>query len=123
MKLKLLRHKFVQYVPSEIQSGVLYVSIEYGTAVHQCCCGCGQRVVTPLTPTDWSLIFDGESVSLEPSIGNWNFPCRSHYFIRKNRVVWAPSMTDREIEFGRRRDAVNKRRFFEGRRKDDFDEK
>jgi hypothetical protein len=115
MKLGQVKHQFVQYIPSALESGVVYVSIEYGTAVHSCCCGCGSRVVTPITPTDWVLIFNGETISLDPSIGNWNFPCRSHYFIRNNRVVWAADMTQREIESGRQRDVINKRIFF-GRR-------
>jgi hypothetical protein len=34
------------------------------------------------------LFFDGETVSLSPSIGNFEFSCQSHYFIRKNLVVW-----------------------------------
>ena len=32
---------------------------------------------------------DNGTVSLRPSIGNWQLPCRSHYFIVRNRVVWA----------------------------------
>src|SRR5437899_984797 len=84
-----LRHKFVEFVPDTLEAGVLYVSVAHGTAVHRCCCGCGREVVTPLTPTDWKVIFDGDTVSLYPSIGNWNFPCRSHYWITHNRVEWA----------------------------------
>src|ERR1039458_6166357 len=84
-----LSHKFVEFVPNVLEKGVLYVSITYGTASHLCCCGCGREVVTPITPTGWKLIFDGETVSLHPSIGNWNFPCRSHYWISNNRVEWA----------------------------------
>ncbi|WP_155950839.1 DUF6527 family protein [Pseudoalteromonas lipolytica] len=83
-----MQHKFVDYVPENIQSTTLYISLEYGTAVHKCCCGCGEEVVTPLSPSDWKLIFDGNSISLKPSIGNWSFKCRSHYFITKSRVVW-----------------------------------
>jgi Family of unknown function (DUF6527) len=33
-----------------------------------CCCGCGEKVVTPLRPTDWKLIFDGKTISLDPSL-------------------------------------------------------
>ena len=47
----------------------------------------GQRV-TPLDPDEWQLSFDGETVSLYPSIGNYRFPCHSHYFITKNKVRW-----------------------------------
>jgi hypothetical protein len=52
----------------------------------KCACGCGKEVVTPLSATDWKLIFDGKTVSLDPSIGNWGFPCRSHYWVRNNRM-------------------------------------
>lgn len=89
----LLEYKFVEFIPEnkDIQDGYVYISLEYATIVHKCCCGCKKEVVTPLSPSDWKLIFDGESISLYPSIGNWNFKCRSHYLIRNNRVIWLPS--------------------------------
>jgi hypothetical protein len=89
MKTSILEHEFVVEFPAAPEPGVLYVSLEYGTALHMCCCGCGNRVVTPFSPRDWKLIFDGESVSLDPSIGNWSFPCRSHYWISGGRIQWA----------------------------------
>lgn len=101
-------HKFVHYVPERLDDGVVYVSIEYATAVHRCLCGCGEEIVTPLTPTDWELSFDGETVSLDPSIGNWNLPCRSHYWIKKNRVRWAEKWSQYEIDRGRRLDRMAK---------------
>jgi hypothetical protein len=70
--------------------------MSYATALHLCCCGCGNEVVTPLSPLAWTLIYDGETVTLHPSIGNKSFRCRSHYFVRENRVVWMPPMTERE---------------------------
>ena len=71
--------EFVMSIPDSLAERTLYVSMEYATVTHKCCCGCGLEVVTPLSPTDWKLTFDGVSVSLDPSIGNWSFPCRSHY--------------------------------------------
>ncbi|WP_318271273.1 hypothetical protein [Sphingobacterium cellulitidis] len=47
----LLQHKFVEFMPEKVEEGVLYVSIEYCTAIHKCVCGCGHEVVTPLSPT------------------------------------------------------------------------
>jgi hypothetical protein len=41
-------------------------------------------------------MYDGK-VSLHPSIGNWSFPCRSHYWIRGNEVVWAEQWSDTRI--------------------------
>jgi len=83
-----MKHKFVKNIPDDIEDGIIYISMVYGTAVHKCCCGCGNEVVTPFSPTAWKLIFDGESVSLYPSVGNWNFDCRSHYWIKENRAIW-----------------------------------
>lgn len=97
-------HQFVEFVPTELEPVVLYISVEYATAVHACACGCGGRVVTPLSPVDWRLTFDGETVSLRPSIGNWSFECQSHYLITENAVEWAPRLSRQQIEGGRRRD-------------------
>lgn len=84
-----LTHRFVEFMPERLEAGVLYISITYGTASHLCCCGCGREVVTPIARSGWRLIYDGETVSLHPSIGNWAFPCKSHYWISDGRVEWA----------------------------------
>lgn len=98
-------HEFVKFIPDDLKERTLYISIKYSTAVHKCFCGCGREVVTPISPTAWRLIFDGKTVSLHPSIGSWNLPCQSHYFITRNKVVWAPAWTDRQIVRGREREA------------------
>jgi len=79
---------------------------------HKCCCGCGQEVVTPLSPTYWKLTFDGRSISLDPSIGNWSFPCKSHYWIRSGKVRWAGMWTHEQIEAGREADRTAKEKYF-----------
>jgi hypothetical protein len=99
-----IEHEFVEFIPDNLLENRLYISIPYASAAHSCFCGCGTRVVTPISPTGWELLFDGDTVSLRPSIGNWSFPCRSHYWIVRNRVIWARPMTAEEIEKGRRRD-------------------
>lgn len=78
--------------------------MQYATAAHKCCCGCGNDGYTPLSPTDWKLTFDGRAITLSPSIGNWRFPCRSHYWIRKNTITWAARWSDEEIDAGRAED-------------------
>jgi hypothetical protein len=105
----------VDFIPEQLQEGVLYISLRYATAAHKCCCGCGQEVITPLTPTDWSISFDGKVASLTPSIGNWSFPCRSHYWISKNKVVWAGQMSQRQIKGVRARDRAVKQRYFDSK--------
>lgn len=112
MRRMRLTHEFVEYVPEDPAEGTIYVSLPFATAIHKCCCGCGNEVVTPLSPTDWTLIFDGESVSLYPSIGNWSFPCRSHYWIRCSEAVWAPRWSRRKIRAAQARDRLVKERYF-----------
>lgn len=107
-----LEPRFVKGVPRDLEPGVLYVSMEYGTVVHSCCCGCGHEVVTPLTPTDWRLTFDGETISLWPSVGNWNLPCRSHYVIKCNRVIEAGPWDRAKIEAEQKRDKAAKAMFY-----------
>jgi len=117
----ILKHEFVEFVPEDLEQGTIYVSIRFATASHLCLCGCGNKVVTPIRPTDWKLIFDGKTVSLDPSIGNWSFPCQSHYWIRNNRVKWAPKWSREEIERGRRYGHRAKDSYFalDGATKDD----
>jgi hypothetical protein len=110
--MKTIQHKFVEFIPDIIEDGVLYISIEYCTVVHKCVCGCGNEVVTPLSPTDWEIRFDGKSISLDPSIGNWSFECKSHYFISRNKIRFARRWSDWKIEEGRFEDAQRKKEYF-----------
>lgn len=109
-----ISHEFVEFIPEQLAENTIYVSIKYATAAHKCPCGCGKEVVTPLSPTDWTLIFDGQTVSLDPSIGNWNFPCRSHYWIIENRATWSRSWSQHEIDAGRADDRAAKEIYFSG---------
>ncbi|MFT3793766.1 DUF6527 family protein [Flavobacterium sp.] len=107
----------MEFIPSELEEGVLYITVAYKTAVHLCICGCGNRVVTPITPTDWQFTFNGRTITLYPSIGNWNFECRSHYWIQENDIVMAPKWSQEQIERGRRNDAEEKEWFFGKKKK------
>jgi hypothetical protein len=106
-----VRHAFVDLMPSERETGVVYISMKYSTAVHDCLCGCGMKVVTPIRPDKWTLTYDGAAISLSPSIGNWSFPCKSHYWIRAGSVTDAGPMPQSSIEFGRARDAALTERY------------
>lgn len=107
-----MTHAFVEYIPRHPAEGVLYVSIPYCTVVHKCPCGCGNKVVAPITPADWQLVFDGETVSLTPSIGNWSSACRSHYWITSDKIHWAGAWTDEQIARGRARDDRGRAKHF-----------
>jgi len=87
-----LKPVFVDHVPRELEQGVLYVSEKYETAIHLCACGkCGWKTVTPFHDgsTGWNYTRTADDkITLSPSIGNQQFPCKSHYFIQANKVVW-----------------------------------
>ncbi len=107
-----LTHKFVKTIPEVLENNVLYVSVEYATAIHKCCCGCGSEIVTPLSPTDWSMTFDGKTITLSPSIGNWSLPCQSHYWITNSKIAWAPKLNKETIKCIRNKEAQEKRTYY-----------
>ena len=105
-RIDYLEPVFAEFIPaqSDLESGKLYVSMTYATTVHLCASGCGHKVVLPLSPAQYRLQFDGTSISLSPSIGNWDYTCQAHYWIRDNEIVWAPKWSKERIELGRVRD-------------------
>ena len=109
---KKLKHRFVARIPRTLEQGVLYISMEYTTAAHSCACGCGEEVMTPFSPTDWKMTFDGETVSLWPSVGNWQLPCRSHYVIDNGQIIRAGTWTQRQIAAEQARDKAAKARYY-----------
>jgi Family of unknown function (DUF6527) len=107
-----IAHEFVELVPRDLKERTLYVSIEFATATHKCFCGCGSEVVTPISPVGWQVTFDGETVSLSPSVGSWSLECQSHYWIRRDRVEWAEAMSPEEIAEVRERDDADRLRHY-----------
>lgn len=103
-----LRHEFVPFIPEKLEDHVIYVCLPFATVAHKCPCGCGHEVNLPLSPRDWRLIFDGETVSLYPSVGNWSLPCESHYWIENDQVVWAKRWSRQKIERNRKLDRESK---------------
>lgn len=110
-----IRPQFVDFIPQTLVPGVLYITERYRTASHLCACGCGSKVVTPFSPADWRMVRQGDRVSLYPSIGNWNYACRSHYWIKNNAIVWSGSMTSARIARVQERDRLDKARHVEQR--------
>lgn len=79
----------VYYIPEKLDEGTLYYSKEFGTARHLCPCGCKHEVITPIGTGWWSIeIIDGKA-TLSPSIGNFQTPCKTHYWIKNGEIVWA----------------------------------
>jgi hypothetical protein len=112
MRLESIEPVFVEFVPEKLDPGKLYISLEYNTASHLCACGCGFEVVTILGPADSALTESKRGVSISTSIGNSNFPCKSHYWIKDNQILWAPKMTPRLTALSRAKDRAAKTRLY-----------
>lgn len=113
MKLSAIRLQHVQYMPKQLEPGILYVALEYGAAAHLCACGCGTKIRTPLDLTEWALTEGPEGPSLSPSVGNWQQPCQSHYVIKNGKILWAGQWSQKQIEVGRRREEERRKAYYE----------
>lgn len=103
---------FVERFPPRLEEGVLYISEPFSQAAHLCCCGCGTKIITSLKPAKWTLTRSGDRVSLWPSIGNSNAPCKSHYVISDNEVDWCKAMTPALTKRARVRDQADALRVY-----------
>lgn len=103
----------VHYMPKVLEPGILYVSEAFGTAAHLCACGCGEKIRTPLGPTEWSVSETEGGPSLFPSVGNWQKACRSHYWIERGEIIWARTWSRDEIETGRRLEEARRERYYD----------
>ena len=108
MKIYEMKREFVHRVPAELEEGILYICLDCDVVVHKCACGCGEKVVLPLSPEHWKLTYDGE-VTLSPSIGNYQYECKSHYFVRNGNVVWVESFKE---EFKSKKKRKKKKKSF-----------
>ena len=96
----ILRPVFADSLPpfDEIEVGQIWISHTHRTVNLRCPCGCGELTVLSLHPSRWHVRFDGKTVSLtgERSGSVWaHSGCGSHYFIRKNEVIWANAIDPR----------------------------
>lgn len=104
--------KHVRTMPQELQPGILYVSKEFETAAHLCPCGCKNKIVTPLGPTEWSFKEEKGLPTLYPSIGNWQLPCQSHYWVTKGKIKWSYKWSKEQIELGREMEMERRQKYF-----------
>jgi hypothetical protein len=104
-----------QYLPRKLASGILYVSEEFAVAGHLCACGCGNKVITPLGPAEWTFTEREGRPTLHPSIGNWQLPCRSHYVIAEGRIRWGDRWSEAQVATGRRAEAKRRQAYYAAR--------
>ena len=61
-----------------------------------------------MNEAQWRVIKHDSTVSLWPSVGNWKYACRSHYWITESHIVIAPPMANSEITAVKQRDRRDK---------------
>jgi hypothetical protein len=103
-------------MPRQLEHGFLYVSEEFEVAGHLCACGCGEKVITPLGQAGWSFEDAADGPTLTPSIGSWQLPCKSHYWITGGRVRSADQWTPEQIQRGRQAEEDRRRAYYESRK-------
>ena len=108
-RLKGITPEFVEYIPSEGKDlilGIAYISMKHNMVVYRCPCGCGGLSEFMLDPIRFRMEYDGANVSFYPSIGISYLECRSHYWIRDNRIEWCAPMKDWESGLAQRREVA-----------------
>lgn len=82
-----IKFQTVEYIPEQMEQGVLYYSEEYNGLNHLCLCGCGKSSFLPINTKElpahgWDIDFTTKGkVTLTPSILNSGLDCKSHYII------------------------------------------
>jgi hypothetical protein len=104
-----------KFLPATLTPGILYVSHEFEVAGHLCPCGCGEKVITPLGDIGWQFYKTDGKPSLFPSLGNWELPCRSHYWIIRGKVEWSGLWTTEQIPMGRDAETKGLEQYFSKR--------
>lgn len=107
----------VTEMPRQKEDGVVYVSKKHRVAVHLCACGCGNKSVTPLNRSQWTISISAGDPTLWPSIGNWGFPCRSHYIISNGQVRWSSAWSRDEVHLGAQHDRDDRDHYFAKRKR------
>jgi len=86
------RYELVGRIPAPMREGVIYHTEEFELAGLLCACGCGHRI-TLLVPDSHQVWEEGGYATIRPSIGVFDAPCKSHYFINAGSVQWLPAFT------------------------------
>lgn len=108
MRTRQWQIEWVEDMPERMEVATLYISVKHRLTEHLCACGCGTEVSLPLGRSEWRLIYDGDSVSVWPSVGNWRLRCKSHYVIQESETLWCNQWSDERILAGREKDRKQK---------------
>jgi len=80
-------YRAVERIPANLENRVVYHSEEFELAGFVCPCGCGHRI-TLLVPDSHQVWSQNGLATISPSVGVFDAPCKSHFFIRAGAVDW-----------------------------------
>lgn len=89
------RYRLVERIPKALDEGVVYHTEEFELAGLLCACGCGHRM-TLLVPDSHKVSDERGYATVWPSIGVFDAPCKSHYFIVAGEVNWLRAFSSSE---------------------------
>jgi hypothetical protein len=80
--LKKVSYELVEvlFIPENMESGLIYYSLEYNCSNHLCPCGCGSQTPLPIKDGEWTLDVRNGKTTITPSIQH-RFNFKSHYVI------------------------------------------
>jgi len=84
-----VKYKICKILPSlkDMENNVVYISKKYLSTSHKCICGCGIQIHMGLMPNEWKYQIDSNNkISMQPSVGNYQIPCKSHYIFYKGNA-------------------------------------
>jgi hypothetical protein len=81
------RYQKVDRTPATLVDGVVYHNEDFELAALSCACGCGHRI-TLLVPDSHQVFDHGGFATVRPSIGVFDAPCLSHFFVTAGDVEW-----------------------------------
>jgi hypothetical protein len=93
----MFRYIAVGKTPANLEPDAVYVNEDFELASLLCPCGCAHKI-TLLYPDGHTVDNDGGYATVSPSIGVWDAPCRSHFYITRGHVDWCPSWSDERIQ-------------------------
>lgn len=85
----------VEFIPENLEPGILYYSEIYKTAAHICPCGCGKEYSVPISEDGWN-ISNIDLLTIQPSFHH-RINCMAHYIISDGyaNIVNIPKHKDR----------------------------
>lgn len=90
------RYRLVERIPNILQEGIVYHTEEFELAGLLCACGCGHRI-TLLVPDSHRVSDERGYATIWPSIGVFDAPCKSHYFINAGEIQWRPAFSASQV--------------------------